>query len=106
MYKIRETEKAIEDVSNLAIYMIEELGNQKAGTDFLDKYEKQIENLSVFPYGYRELKYYYRGYEIRKKSYDAYNIFFVINEQKKEIIILRVLNARQNWEDVISHLTP
>lgn len=50
MYKIRETQEAMGDVTNFALYIIEEFGNQKAAMDFLDRYDEKIQGLRTFPF--------------------------------------------------------
>lgn len=42
----------------------------------LDRYDKEIESLRTFPFGYRGVIFEYGGYEIRLKPYDTYNVFF------------------------------
>lgn len=101
MYKVRETSEAIADVSNLAIYQIEEFKNAKAAIDFLDTYDKKIRSLETFPFGYRGISFTYRGYEIRMKPYDSYNIFFTVDIKAREIIIIRVLKQLQDWKQIL-----
>jgi len=101
MYKLRETDDAIDDVTSLAIYMIREFSNDIAAMNFLDTYDEKIEALKTFPFGYRGLGFEYRGYEIRMKPYDSYNIFFVVDAGKNEIVILRVLKDLQDWQTII-----
>ena len=36
MYKIRETQEAVKDVTDLAVYLIENFENPKASHDFLE----------------------------------------------------------------------
>lgn len=40
MYKILESNEAIEDVYNIALYMLENFSNQKAADDFLTLYNR------------------------------------------------------------------
>lgn len=102
MYKIRETPEAIADVSNFAIYQIKELKNPKAADDFLNTYDEKIKSLATFPFGYRGISFEYRGYEIRMKPYNSYNIFFVVDSEAREIVIVRVLKQLQDWEYILS----
>ena len=51
--------------------------------------------------GYRGIGFEYRGYEIRLKSFDTYNVFFTINLTNEEIVILRVLKNRQDWKAIL-----
>ena len=61
---IIETREAIDDVVNLAKYMIDKFKNASAARRFVNEYEKQIELLSAFPFSYGGIGIEYRGYEI------------------------------------------
>ncbi len=100
-YNVIETIEAVDDVINFAAYMIRELKNQKAADDFLDRYDNEAKKLGFFPTGYRGIGLEYRGYEIRIKPFGTYNIFFVIDYIEQNVIILRILKDRQNWNDIL-----
>ena len=101
MYKLIQTREARGDLEDLAAYMIYSLKNEQAARSFLNQYEKQIQNLTIFPFGYREIGFKYRGYKIRMKPFSSYNIFFVVDAKTYQIIILRVLKSRQNWQTIL-----
>lgn len=100
-YSIRETNEAVQDVTALAAYMVDEFKNHKAALDFLDRYDIEVSRLSSFPFGYRGISIEYRGYEIRLKPFGTYNVFFVVNTEENIIVILRVLKDRQDWQSII-----
>lgn len=100
-YNIMETNEVIQDVINFAYYMIDKFQNKKATEDFLDAYDDEVSGLDMFPNGYRGIGLEYRGYEIRIKPFDTYNIFFVVNEEKHEVTILRLLKDKQNWNRIL-----
>lgn len=64
-----DVSEAIEDVTRIAEYLHEILKNKKVVLDFLDHYNEEIKRLESFPFGYR-------GYEIRSKPFNTYNVFF------------------------------
>ena len=101
MYNLRETNDAINDVTALAIYMIDEFKNDIAALNFLENYDSAIQSLRRFPYRFRGISIETMGYEIRLKPYDTYNIFFVVNENKNEIVIIRVLKDLQDWKSIV-----
>ena len=101
-YNILETQEAIADVKNLAAYMIYYLKNGKAAGDFMKKYNKQLSILQITPLGYGGINLEYHGYEIRRKSFSPYNIFYIVDTRAHQIIILRVLKDRQNWHHFIN----
>ena len=101
MYKLRKTKESEQDLENLVVYMMFSLNNEQAATSFLKQYQQQIQNLAIFPFGYRGIGFEYQGYKIRMKPFSSYNIFFVVDEIANQITILRVLKDRQNWETVL-----
>lgn len=100
-YSITETDETISDVINFAKHIKYHFGNPKAAEDFVNAYDSVSEKLSVFPHGYRGIGLEYRGYEIRIKPFGTYNIFFAIDEENHEIVILRVLKDLQNWNRIL-----
>lgn len=101
MYKIRETKETKQDLRKLVAHMLYSLMNGQAASNFLNQYEKQLQNLIIFPFGYRRIGIKYQGYEIRMKPFLTYNIFFVVDEKTHQITILRVLKDRQNWKNML-----
>ena len=81
--------------------MVQEFKNYKAADDFLNRYDNEVKKLEFFPTGYRGIGLEYRGYEIRIKPFGTYNIFFVTDYEEQEVIILRILKDRQNWNDIL-----
>lgn len=63
--------------------------NQQAIDNLLNNYDKQVKSFMAFPIGYRGISVEYRGYEIRIKPFDTYNLFFVVNEEERSVTILR-----------------
>ena len=98
MYRVMPTKEAENDVSSLVAYMAYQLKNEQAARRFLHEYDKQIDSLTIFPFGYRGIGFEYREYEIRMKPFSTYNIFFVVDAKEQQITILRVLKDLQNWK--------
>ena len=73
------------------------LKNEQAANNFLNQYDKQIQNLTIFPFGYRGTDIQYHDYEIHLKPFSTYNIFYIIDAIQRQIVILRILKDRQNW---------
>ena len=70
---------------------------------FLDKYDTEVQRLKNFPFGYRGVSFEYRGYEIRIKSFDTYNVFFTVDIEDHCVYILRVLKDRQDWKAIMAN---
>lgn len=105
MYNVKQTRKAKEDVKGLAAYMLYSLKNGQAANRFLSEYENQIEILKIFPFGYQGVNFEYDGEQIRLKVFLSYNIFFVVDAEKQEITILRVLKDLQDWKTILLYET-
>ena len=51
-YRLRVTREASEDVTGLAGYIARKFANIDAALNFLDKYDKEVQRLTNFPFGY------------------------------------------------------
>ena len=101
-YKIILTWEAIYDVTDIADYIEEEFGLQRADADrFQSDLKEQMQNLSKFSTAFPRTQILYRGYSIHKRSFPPSIIFYIIMEETKEIHILRVLRHEQDWENVL-----
>ncbi|MBS5065712.1 MAG: type II toxin-antitoxin system RelE/ParE family toxin [Hungatella hathewayi] len=90
-YSLLETREAFHDLDVMAAYMVEKFKNSDAAIRFLNQYDEAISTLKLFPFGYRGISFEYRGYEIKLKPFGTYNIFFIVNMNEGQVIILRVL---------------
>lgn len=97
MYEIRETLEAMNDLTNLAIYIYGEFGDEQSAEMIIDAYSDQLEILEIFPNAYNGTGFMYRNYLIRKCPCGKTNIFYVVNEERKQVVILRILHSLQDW---------
>lgn len=104
-YKLHETREAVEDVAGMAEYIVRRFANPDATLSFLNQYDKEVQRLMNFPFGYRGVSFEYRGYEIRIKSFDTYNIFFTVDIEEGRVYVLRVLKDRQDWKTILGRQT-
>ena len=100
-YRIQETDEAINDVSEMAIHIYTQYSDEIAAEKLIDLYSTKIDALESFPQGFRGLTIEHRGYEIRFFPFSNYNVFFVIREEKKDVVILRVLHQLQDWSRIL-----
>ena len=94
-YKIILTWEAIYDVTDIADYIEEEFGQQRADR-FQSDLKEQMQNLSQFSTAFPRTQILYRGYSIHKRSFPPSIIFYIIMEETKEIHILRVLRHERD----------
>lgn len=84
---------AEEDIVNQTDYIAFELKSPESAIKIAKGLRKTINNLSTFPHRHEldedeELA----SYEIRKTYYKSYKIYFVIDEPKQIVYILRVFH--------------
>jgi len=62
-----------------------------------DMYEK-IEQLTLFPYKYRQ-SYYYNDIHIRDYIFKGYTIPYLVDEEKREIVVLDIFKWNRTGEN-------
>jgi addiction module RelE/StbE family toxin len=98
MYKLKITELADRDLDGIVEYIVKELKNPKAATDFLNEVEKSYQYLITMPKMYAlcdEPEMQAKGY--RKVLIKNYVLFFSIDETKKEVVVLRFIYAARDY---------
>ena len=80
-YKIILTWEAIYDVTDIADYIEEEFGQQRADR-FQSDLKEQMQNLGQFSTAFPRTQILYRGYSIHKRSFPPSIIFYIIMEGK------------------------
>ena len=92
-YKIRISELAEQDLENAGDYIAFELPNPIAAENMVKGIREQINKLEVFPASYEldddsilvELG-------VHKTYYKEYKIFYTIDDNAKEVFIVRILH--------------
>ena len=100
-HKILETDEAINDVSRIACKAYDYTRDMDSGLVFIQLYDKTIDNIAMFPNGFSVTDIEYRGYMIHLLPFGNYNLFYIIDEDKRRIIILRILYQKQNWQRIL-----
>lgn len=98
MYKLVITEEADRDLDRIVNYIVAELKNIKAATDFLDEVAKFYDRLADTPKMYAlcdDSEFSLKGY--RKALIKNYLAVFSINEDTEEVIILRFFHSTMNY---------
>ena len=103
-YSIQHTKAVRKDIADIAYYISKCLKNPDAAANFMDLIEDEIDALEIFPFKYGGIGYSYDDKEIRVKPVSEYNIFYAIDAKHKEIVILRVLNRRKEWDWILRRL--
>ena len=96
------TPKAAGDLDNIYNYISKELYAEEVADKLLDIIETSIMALKEFPFSRNYVADAFlksKGY--RKLIIDSYIAFYLIDEDKKEVVIMRVLYGRQKYEDFL-----
>lgn len=101
-YSLKFTPKAEEDLDEIYGYIANNLFAPEAAENLMDKLENSILRLKAFPYSCslvldEPLKK--RGY--RKLIVDNYIVFYLVNEQEHQVIIMRILYGASNYKNIL-----
>lgn len=101
-YNIKMTPKAAEDLDNIYKYISEELFAVSSAANILEGIEKGIMGLREFPFSCNYVAdEYLRNKGYRKLIVDNYIVFYLIEEEKDQVIIMRVLYGKQKYENLL-----
>lgn len=95
------TDEAIDDIFNLVKYIYVDLCTPDAADKLYINLNQEVNNLGDFPLKHSDSGIKYRGYVIHKKIFQSYLLFYVINDAKQAIYILRILKDIMNWRKIL-----
>ena len=98
MYKIEYQSAAQQDMINIVSYISHHLHNTIAAERLANAFITEMEKLSEFPYS---MPMYYPirplKYEYRKLIVKNHIMFYRVDEQRKTIIVARVIYAKSDY---------
>lgn len=103
-YTVTLSKNAVRDIDDIAHYIRDELHNPSAAEHFVDDTIIATESIRDFPYSHmvRPGSRLFHGMEKRQYPYrKEYCLFYVINEKKREVRILRVIYSRRDLDRLI-----
>ena len=101
-YDIHITYAAQRDLLNAADYIEFVLKNPKAADTLLDEAEKQINSLSDFPQKFRLVDDpVLSSWGIRFVIVNNYLVFYIIDDEKNMVIIIRFLYQKSDWQTIL-----
>ena len=102
MYSINITEPAESDLLEAASYIAEQLLNPSAAGRLLDDVENAIYSLSDMPQRHALVNDEVLARSgIRFMPVGNYLVFYIIREEKKTVVIQRVLYGRRDWASIL-----
>src|SRR5690625_904351 len=101
-YRLKFTPKASDDLEEIYRYISSELFAENEANSLLDKIETSIMRLKDFPYSCNFVSDDFlknKGY--RKLIVDNYIVFYVVDKKEKQVVIMRILYGRQQYQDLL-----
>ena len=102
MYNLEFLPIAKQDIRNIAYHIFINLKNPSAARNLVNKFIGETQKNLLFPYGSsvyllkEKLKYEYRIIKVNN-----YIMFYIIDEEKKKVIIVRVLYRKMNIHNIL-----
>ena len=96
-YKIVFSKTALKDIDNIINYIYYKLNNKVAALKLLNSFISSKKYIVIFPKANRYNDIYYK-YRIKN-----YYMFYKLDEIKKEIIIVRVLYCKRNFQQLLDY---
>lgn len=102
-YAVCISHEAEEDLRGIYAYITLNLLSPKNARGQIDRIEKAIQSLDLFPMRYRLIDlepWESRG--LRFMACDSFLIFYFVREEKHEVVVSRVLYGKRDIEKVIN----
>ena len=101
-YRVLIADEALDDIFGLVQYIHTELCNPDAAEKLYESLNRETKNMGDFPLKFSDSGIKYRGYIIHKKVYESYLIFYIINSEKQEVYVLRIIKDLMNWVNIMN----
>ena len=102
MYALKFYPKAKQDLVDIYDYISRELGNPDAAQKLLDAFEKGLVQAREIPISCPKIvNVPVKNKEIRKLIVENYIIFYLANEQEKQIEVVRILYGMMDYHKIL-----
>lgn len=100
-YKIEYTFSSRDDMRKMKKYILDTFKYRELGENFTKKMKEAAEGLKTLPIGFDTVGFQYRGYDIHLKPYRTYLFFYVVDNEKKTVTVLRVMQDGMDWQFIL-----
>lgn len=101
-YSVHFTKLAMNDLDDIFCYISKDLFAENTATELLERIDSSIMQLREFPkLGNRLTDEYLRIKGYRRVIVDSYIIFYIVNDERKKVIIMRILYDKRKYEDLL-----
>ncbi len=104
MFSVTITKPAEDDLRSAISYISDELKNPSAAQRFLDRAEKTIGTLTSMLLRHELVSDdYLRQIGIRVIPIDNYLAFYIVNVEEEKVVVIRILYARRDWQNILNY---
>ncbi len=101
-YSLKLTPKASENLNEIYSYIAAELHAERAAMNLMKKMETSVMRLKDFPFSCN----YVNDEFLRVKGYcklmiDNYIVFYLVDEEQRQVVVMRVLYGRRKYETIL-----
>ena len=102
MYDVKLSEKAEDDLFEIAAYISEQLQNPTAAVNTIAKIEKSLQKrLEILPYAYPIHSYLESfGVEYRRTIIDNFSAFYIVDDTTMTVTITHVLYNKRDFRKI------
>lgn len=101
-YSLKFTPKAEEDLDEIFSYISAKLHADIAAEDLMDKIESAVMQLKEWPFsGSYVLDELLKGRGYRKLIVDNHMVFYLVNEEKKQVVVMRILYGASKYQNFL-----
>ncbi|QGU00423.1 hypothetical protein SYNTR_1829 [Candidatus Syntrophocurvum alkaliphilum] len=101
-YQIKFTPIASEDLDGIYYHISRELHAEGAAVTLMEKIEHSVMRLKDYPFSCNYVEDEFlknKGY--RKLTINNYIVFYLVDEEKEQVNIMRVLYGRQKYQSLL-----
>ena len=101
-YQIKQTHQAVQQITEMGLYIADVLKMPSAALNFLNKVEICIGGLAQFPNRCPLLEMMpWHEMGVRRFSELSFNLYYIVNEEQAVVIIVAVTNSRRDQLKVL-----
>ena len=100
-YSVELLASAEEDLSNIYNYILNDLQSEINAKRIITKLETEIYKLNLMPESFRLYEYEpWRSKGLRHFPVGNYEIFYIVDTDKKKAFVLNVLYGKMNFQEI------
>lgn len=103
-YKVILSASFKEELENIFVYISTNLKNTNAAIKIINEIFDKTNELETFPYKYPTYEIEpWESKGIRKLVVNSYLIFYIVYEDKSEVLVMHVFKSNRNMTDLIDN---